>query len=167
MDNVALALSVSIAIVLVLLLSCWKGKPKQAAQCGAVARAQEGMSGSIVKKSDWGSGVRNESGKARVKELQKNLAGYEDYSQVAQYMSLEPEVFESHNQYSADMNRMSLGPSVMAERSDPNDVVPWVGLRRPDYKSVSASEGARVEHSEIPDQQYDQKVFSIGNGDTY
>lgn len=169
MDNVALALSVSIAVVLVLLVSCWDKKPKKQAQQQARGRAvyRDLSSGSVQQRSDTGTGLKNANARNRYDNLRDNMSGYEDYGQVAQYMSLEPEVFESHEQYSEDMNRLSLGPSSMAERSDPNDVVPWVGLRRPDYKSASASEGARVEHSEIPDQQYDQKVFSIGGSDTY
>lgn len=173
MDNIALALSVSIAVVLVLLLSCWNNKPgkgkRSAAASPCQARAYRDLTdaSSVQSVSDWGTGLKNSVAKSRYQDLRDNLSGYDDYGQVAQYMSLEPEVYESHNQYSTDMNRMSLGPSTMAERSDPNDVVPWVGLRRPDYKSVSAGPGARVEHSEIPDQQYDQKAFSIGGADTY
>lgn len=168
MDNVTLALSVSIAVVLVLLYSCWGKKPKKNKQsCNKPNPAHHDLPSSIQNKSDTGTGLKNAEARARYDTLRNNLTGYDDYGQVAQYMSLEPEVFESHDQYSNDMNRLSLGPSTMAERSDPNDVVPWVGLRRPDYKSTSASSGARVEHSEIPDQQYDQKVFSIGGADTY
>lgn len=170
MDNVALALSVSIAVVLVLLYSCWGKKPKKSARqqpCGNSNVAHRDLPSAVQQRSDTGTGLTNANARNRYDNLRDNLSGYEDYGQVAQYMSLEPEVFESHGQYSNDMNRLSLGPSTMAERSDPNDVVPWVGLRRPDYKSTSASEGARVEHSEIPDQQYDQKVFSIGGSDTY
>lgn len=179
MDNVALALSVSIAVVLVLLHSCWNKKPKKTASqpqqsCNRAALAapssvqnRSNYGASVQNRSNYGTGALNAKSRKRYEDLRGNLSGYEDYGQVAQYMSLEPEVFDSHSQYSNDMNHMSLGPSTMAERSDPNDVVPWVGLKRPDYKSTSASAGARVEHSEIPDQQYDQKTFSIGGADTY
>lgn len=170
MDNVALALSVSIAVVLVLLYSCWgksSKKGRRGQSCSRSHSAPRDLPSSIQQTSDTGTGLLNANARDRYDTLRNNLSGYSDYGQVAQYMSLEPEVFESHDQYSNDMNRLSLGPSNMAERSDPNDVVPWVGLRRPDYQSTSASAGARVEHSEIPDQQYAQKTFSIGGADMY
>lgn len=167
MDNVALALSVSIAVVLILLMSCWDKKPKKSNQRGPGRAVYRDIASAVQDRSEYGTGLKNVRAGNRYNNLRDKLAGYDDYGQVAQYMSLEPEVFDSHNQYSSDMNRLSLGPSTMAERSDPNDVVPWVGLRRPDYRSTSASAGARVEHSEIPDQQFRQNSFSIGGANTY
>lgn len=180
LSNMELALSVSIAIIIVLLLSCWKSKPSKKrmsdnassnSACNLTpSRAQrpssqnrtEGVQDPNVSQrlSDTGRGVVNRSEEARLKQL-KNLKGYDDYNSLMQYMALEPEVFESQQQYSEDMNRFSLGPSDLAERSDPNDVVNWVGLRRPDYSAVYADSTARVEHSDIPDQMYKKTQFLI------
>lgn len=184
LSNMELALSVSIAIIIVLLLSCWKSKhPKkrlsdndsQKSACALKPSSQklagpkpssqnriEGAQDPNVAQrlSDTGRGVVNRSEAARLKQL-KNLKGYDDYNSLMQYMALEPEVFESQQQYSEDMNRFSLGPSDLAERSDPNDVVNWVGLRRPDYSAVYADSTARVEHSDIPDQMYKKTQFLI------
>ena len=179
MDNVALALSVSIAVVMVLLLSCWNTKPKRAAQDQARARARGcGVprqrysdlpdGGNVVSTSDWGSGLSNAVADARLDDMRDNLLGYEDYSQVAQMMSLEPSIHESHSQYSNDMNQLSLGPSTISERSDDVGPVTRWGLRRVDYQSVSAGHGARQEHSEIPDQLSRGGGFSLGaSDDTY
>lgn len=148
MDPVVLGLSVAIAVVVVLLLSCWDGKAKKPAH-HAVPKLPKPQPG--PEKSDWGTGVKNREMANRYNDL-ANLAAYEDYGSVAQYMSVEPEVFESHARYSEDMGRSTSGASALSVRDDPNDVVPWVGLRRPDYRGAYSGRGVRQDHSEIPDQ---------------
>ena len=101
-------------------------------------------------RSDTGTGVLNARAAERYQRASSSLAGYSDYGSFAQFVALEPEVFESHANYTTDMNRMSLGPSTLSERSDANDLLNWT-YRPPDY-SVFADENARTEHSEIPDQ---------------
>lgn len=169
MDNVSLALSIAIAVVIVLLITCWDSKPKKKARklnrnvnVERNVEPEGSCDGVGVSESDYGRGVVNANARARYRDLSQNLGSYADYSQVAQYMALEPEVYESHQNYAQNANLVSLGPSNMAERSDPNDVVPWVGLRRPDYQSVYANCTARVEHSEIPDQMGSQRGYVIG-----
>jgi hypothetical protein len=153
MDNVVLGLSIAIAIVLVLLLTCWDKSPKKKGS------KQQSRKPRPARKSEYGA--RNRAGKDRYEDL-KDLAGYDDYNQVAQYMSVEPEVFESHSMYTADMNRSTSGPSMLSERDDPNDVVPWVGLRKPRYRDVYASGAARQEHSEHPSQMRENTSYCIG-----
>jgi len=162
MDNVVLALSVSIAVVLLLLVSCWKSDKKKSAR-KSPARAQyaplkQEQSDQV---STTGTGLVNRRADARLNEL-SSLSGYDDYGQVAQYMSVEPEVYESHSRYSSDMNRSTSGPSYMSERDDPNDVVPWVGLRKPKYQDVFAGDDARVDSSEAPDQMRKPSYYMIG-----
>ncbi len=156
MDNISIALSVAIAVVLVMLYNCWKSPNQRRARRGC---SQEGMS-SKPEESDWGSGVQNKKFEQSTEEL-KDLVGYADYNSVMQYQALEPEVFESHKQYSKDMNKFNMGPSAMSETSHDNYAVPWVGLRRPDTHSVYADENARVVHSEYVDQTPKNRPFVI------
>lgn len=109
-----------------------------------------------VEKSGFGRGVAEEKMKKRVEDVANNLSGYEDYNSVTKYMAIEPEVFDDQREYTENL-RLTRGASTLATRSDPNDVVPFVGLRRPDYHSVYAAEDARVVHSEYPDQQYEYR----------
>jgi hypothetical protein len=149
MDPVVLGLSVAIAVIIVLLLSCRdKNSGKKAEK---PARKPARSNDDSQARSDWGSGVANRKLANQYGDL-ADLSSYEDYNAVAQYMSVEPEVFESHSRYSRDMGRSTSGASTMSVRDDPNDVVPWVGLRRVDYRSVYAGNNVRQEHSEIPDQ---------------
>lgn len=162
MDNVVLALSVSIAVVLLLLLSCWKGdKKKSVRKSPANVQRAPARQSSSNQLSRTGTGVLNRRADERLDEL-SNLTGYDDYGQVAQYMSVEPEVYESHARYSSDMNRLTSGPSYMSERDDPNDVVPWVGLRKPKYQDVYAGDDSRQDHSESPDQMRKPSYYMIG-----
>lgn len=160
MDNVVLALSVSIAVVLLLLVSCWKGNKKKSARRSSNSQAQHRQAYD-EQESKTGTGLLNRRADQRLNEL-SNMSGYDDYSQVAQYMSVEPEVYESHSRYSSDMNRSTSGPSYMSERDDPNDVVPWVGLRKPKYQDAYAGDDARVDHSESPDQMRKPSYYMIG-----
>lgn len=148
MDNVVLGLSIAIAIVLVLLLSC-SNKSKKSKRRARPALSTESASS------------HHNPDQSRYDDL-KDVAGYGDYDQLTQYMSIEPEIFESHNKYTSDMNRSTSGPSMLSERDDPNDIVPWVGLRKPRYRDVYASAGARQEHSEEPDQMRENTSYVIG-----
>jgi hypothetical protein len=163
MDNVVLGLSVAIAAVVILLLSCWDSKKKhtskQASKPVNYPRPSQGQP--APERSDWGTGVQNSEFRDRYKDL-TNLAAYDDYNAVAQYMSIEPEVYESHSRYSEDMGRSTSGASMLPVRDDPNDVVPWVGLRKPRYHEAYANPGARQEHSEIPDQMRGNSFYCIG-----
>jgi hypothetical protein len=110
--------------------------------------------------SDTGSAVLNANSARRYQNMASNLSGYSDYNSVMQYIGLEPEIYESHANYSSDMNRLVLGPSTLSERTDSNDTVPWIGLRRTKYE-VFADENARVEQSETPDQMPTRSSYCI------
>ncbi len=92
----------------------------------------------------------------------KQLDSYEDYNSVAQAISVEPDVHESHAKYSKDMSRSASGASTLSVRDDPNDIVPWIGLRKPKYQEVYAMPGARVVHSEHPDQMRVASHYTVG-----
>ena len=114
----------------------------------------------MQKYADHGSAVLNANAAKRYRDVSSNLSGYSDYNSVMQHIGLEPEIYESHANYSSDMNRLALGPSTLSERTDPSDVVPWIGLRRTRYE-VYADEDARVEHSETPDQMATRATYCI------
>jgi hypothetical protein len=160
MDTVVLGLSVAIAAVVILLLSCWKTKPVAKGSSRAAAQVVR-QRGAAPQKSDWGSGVKNRESADRYRDL-ADLNGYDDYNSVAQYMSIEPEVYESHSRYSEDMGRSTSGASMMPVRDDPNDVVPWVGLRKPKYQDAYSNPGARQEPSDIPDQMRSNSFYCVG-----
>jgi hypothetical protein len=76
---------------------------------------------------------------------------YEDYSDFIKDVSLDPEIYKSHQIYTDDVDGSVSGSSVNSERSDDNNPVPFVGLRRPDYRGVPIGRDARTETSEYTD----------------
>lgn len=174
METVGIALGLATIIVVVLLRSC-ATKPKdcngQASRGGEQKRS--GMQSLNPRddpttdpscpdgyKSTWGSGVLNRQADAQYSML-KGLTGYDDYNQVAQLTSLEPEVYASHASFTNDLGITNKGASTLTVRSDPNDINPWIGLRRPDYRSVYTMCDARVDSSESPDQMFAQTRYLI------
>ncbi len=111
--------------------------------------------------SGYGTAVLNEQGDMRYTNL-KNMTKYDDYNSLIQYMALEPEIFKSQDLYTTDMNRSTSGASMLGERDDPNDVVPWLGLRKPKYQEAYVMPGARQETSENPDQMRPPTYYVVG-----
>jgi hypothetical protein len=101
--------------------------------------------------SSYGTGVKNRQLTQQYANL-SDLNSYKSWNEVAQYQSLEPEVFESHNDYAGSIGISNSGASALTMRSDDNNVIPFVGLRRPDYHSTYAGSDARQQHSEFVDQ---------------
>lgn len=171
MDNTTVVLGVAILIVLVLITNCIQPRRRQvrrripSVQCVQPRRYSyqipdiEGMPENNFNKSEWGQGVINRQLDAQNRRLQN--ASFDDYSQVAMYQSLEPEVFASHDSFAGSIGIANKGASTMTIRSDPNDIVNWVGLRRPKYHDAYADESARTVHSENPDQLYESKGFLL------
>ena len=156
MDLAVLGLSIAVVMVLLLLYKCWtpkvKSNSRQPARRGRQTRNNV---------SEYGRGVQDKQFRDRYGALAE-LDGYDDYNSVVQYMSIEPEVYESQAKYSRDMGRSTSGASMLPVRDDPNDVVPWVGLRKPKYRDVYSAAGARQDHSEIPDQMRTNSFYCIG-----
>jgi hypothetical protein len=75
-----------------------------------------------------------------------------DYNDFIKQISIEPEVADSHQTYTNDINRSTSGASSNVVRSDRNDINPRVGLRAIDYHSVYSASDARTDSSEAPDQ---------------
>lgn len=173
METSVIALSVATLVVLILLMSCWGVKPSSNKPRGRkvvfmrrsnkgsnnrgsrrqMPRYQASISCPVNEKSNSGQGLKNRQLAGQYNDL-VSMQGYDDYNSVMQYASLEPEVFDSHNSYSSNVGIANSGASSLSVRSDPNDVNPWVGLRRPDYHSVHSGCDVRVDHSEIPDQMF-------------
>jgi hypothetical protein len=171
MENVHIVLSLSIFVILVLLFSCTgkkrhvKSKAKRCASPSSASSSASSSAGGGWQISEDPMAPSRTGRGVIARQLAKqysDLAGatYDDYSAMSQYMSLEPEVFASHDTYSKEMNRSTTGPSAMAERSDPNDVNPWTGLKRPDY-SVPLSSNIRVEPTEFTDQMYSTTHYML------
>ncbi len=111
--------------------------------------------------SDTGRGLLDRNSDARYNKLVNNMASYGSYEDVMKYEALEPSIFESHHQYTKDIGNFNLGPGKLAERSDSNDLVKHIGVRRADYYGVNLDDSARQVPSEIQDQMPRQnKSFS-------
>lgn len=157
-STTAIALGLATLVVLILLMSCsGKSKPKPKLTCSRPSRPSRPVvyrdldSSYDSQISPWGQGVENRRRYQRGRDLGK-LSGYDDYNSVAQYQSLDPEVYESHEEYSANIDVSSSGASSMSTTSHDNYPVPFVGLRRPDMHSSYAGDDARQQHSEYADQ---------------
>ena len=158
MDSVGVVLSIAIVLVVILLLRCRNKKPVNPTVIHQMVAGPTPVS----PKTTVGTAKQNKDFQERYKEL-ANMSGYEDYGAVAQYMSLEPEVYESHARFSDDLGASSPGASMMSVRDDPNDTVPWVGGIRPRYHDIfSSGIGAVSEPSETPDQLRGNSNYCIG-----
>lgn len=158
METVTIALGVSILVVFVLLMSCWKSKPKKSG-CGKNNSPVYQDLQPMKDLSSYGTGVQNRRAAQRQRDL-SGLKGYDDYNQVAQYASLEPEVFESHEEYSKDINRSTSGASMGSVRSDDITGTPWVA-RRPQYQDVPIYGVMAQEHSTYKDQLPDNNHYLL------
>jgi hypothetical protein len=172
MNTTEIIVVVLVVCIIILLFHCWTrglrgscSKKAVPAAASTDTKTVEGMEGEgpvdpgqlndgsrySHQISPFGSGPLNRELYAQYKDL-KNLKSYNDYNQVIQYEALEPEVFASQEAYATDINRSTSGASSMTIRTDNNDVVPWVGLKRPDYYDVGPGKGARTDTSEYADQ---------------
>jgi hypothetical protein len=160
METVVVALGVAIVVVAVLLMSCWKSNKKKSVR-RAASTCQDGLSNTNTNGgnpdqgwngySDTGTGKINRQ-LANQYSNEQNLTGYDGWNQVAQYSALEPEVYQSHAEFTDGINYSTSGASSMSIRSDSTTINPWQGLRRPDYASVYPSADARVDSSQYVDQ---------------
>ena len=126
-------------------------------------KKSEGFSINRYKKymnSNWGSGVKNRQlDKQYDNSINSNINS--DYNSFMKNISLEPEVYDSHNEFSDNVGIANSGASHLPVKSDNNDIVkPW-GLRRVNYHDVFALPDARVVHSEHPDQMYKHTPFML------
>jgi hypothetical protein len=162
MENSTIALGVATLVVIVLLMSCWE-KPKETVPKTKYPPRQRRVrrpppacyqvreeAVQDLQMPRYGQGKK----KMQLDQQYESLKHLEqgDYDTVVQYMSLDPEVFESHSNYSNDIGIANRGASSMTVRSDSNDIVPWVGLFRPDYHSVYADPTSRTDHSQFVGQ---------------
>lgn len=163
MEVVEIALAVSIVVVLVLLMSCWKGKKqtnKAKGSCQQQRKAAPRMEMEDEDDPSYGSAAKNQAFLNRYKNVAQNVSGYDDYSEVIRYTSLQPEVYTSHQSYVSDMDRVTSGASNLAERSDDNDFINW-HVRRPNYRDVVIGDGARITPSEFQDQKPERTYYPL------
>lgn len=120
--------------------------------------------GTRHQRSEFGSGYQSRNLDSNYADLINNEESTDDYNNMMQKMSLESEVSDSHKRFVKDVTRSTSGAAgaSMTVRSDDNDINPWVGLRRPRYRTpASANSDARTVHSEYPDQMYGERAFTI------
>lgn len=159
MVSVDNALTIAVLVVGILLLSCWNSsKPSEAKGAAegfkveTAADVQEyEKEASEFNTSKFGSGKVNRELAAQNNDL-TGLESYEDYSEVVQYQSLEPEVYDSHDTYAHDIGVANSGASVHAVRSDDTGPVTRWGLRKIAYHDAYSSPDVRQDHSEFVDQ---------------
>jgi len=60
-----------------------------------------------------------------------------NYTEVISNMALEPSVIEQHKQYALQREKITSTASFNPERTDSQDIVPYVGLRRTSYLKAS------------------------------
>jgi hypothetical protein len=166
MDEVVFGLTVAIFIVLFMLFSCWCKSDKS--NKDYFANNSKNLSDdleikvkdeNILEYSEYGVGVENRKSLAREEDL-KNVTDYEDYNEIIQYMSIDPEIHQSHNNFTSDIGISTTGASMRSTTDHPNDLNSWV-LRPPNYRDASVQEGARQEPSEYVDQMRDRNYYTI------
>lgn len=77
----------------------------------------------------------------------------DDYATAAMKMSLESGIYDQQKKYVADRNRFSNVSGYSSERDDPNNLIPWMGLRPPVYGKNLVEKDARTVPSEQNDDQ--------------
>jgi len=110
-------------------------------------------------KAPYGTGVSNREFDERVEDAtEKDYGSYQD---LIKDIGLDESVVTSHTDYVSNMNRTTTGASNLTERSDDNDVVTWMGLRRPEYHRAYAAYDARQEHSQFPESMPARKNYCL------
>jgi len=155
---ITVALIISILVMLILLFSCSNKShanryTSRHTHRHAHRHAHDDLDDDLDSReiSKYGQGEKNREFRRRTHRVDK-LKDYDDYNDVIQYESLDPEVYQSHDEYSKNVGISSNGASALSVTSHDNYPVPFVGLRRPDMQSTYARTGARTEHSEYADQ---------------
>ena len=76
-----------------------------------------------------------------------------DYVNAAMKMSLDNSIYDQQANYVKDRNRFSNFSGYQSERDDANNLIPWMGLRPPSYKTNLVGSDARAVPSEMSEQQ--------------
>jgi hypothetical protein len=115
-------------------------------------RQNVNVSGNSQFYSQYGTGQKNRQLMGQYNAMLDSDGFDGDYNDFIKQISIEPEVTDSHQTYTNDINRSTSGASSNVVRSDRNDINPRVGLRAIDYHSVYTASDARTDSSEAPDQ---------------
>lgn len=94
-------------------------------------------------------------------ERDDDIGEGEPWQEAIRQMGLEQSVLDSHNAFVKDRSRSTTGASNQSVREYDNDVVPWVGLRRPRYEKLTIGSSARTVPSEYADQLPNAKAFVL------
>jgi len=152
---------VVILVIAVIVLLCYQAKNKEEGlsnfnNVGDVTALDTGN----PQLSSAGRGVEMRKADNQSELLNKNLQGYDDFNSVAQFMALEPEVYENQQEYTENVVGTS-GASALSVRDDSMDINPRVGLRLIDYQDVFSGYDSRTVSSEYPDQMLKAKTTCL------
>ena len=102
----------------------------------------QSMAASSFSNDNDGKKKKPKHGKGGVSEFNNDLANQlttkipddnTNYADVAANMALEPSIIQGHNEYAKQREKYTGTASFNPERSDSQDIVPFVGLRRTSY----------------------------------
>lgn len=150
METSVLALAVAVIVVLVLLMSCWKSEEPPVRRTRSDYLLPD-MKDVDYQLSDTGSGLKNRQLSHQYRELIKGDVPVNNYADAIKHMSLEPEVFSSHDDYAWDVGIANQGPSKMTVLDTEVDINPRFGPRKISY-AVPIGDSARTQPSEYHDQ---------------
>lgn len=149
-----IACGLVILTVLVLIVIFYEKDKKSNKTCNSqpiILVNSQDMDNDRHQRAPWGTGTQNIQ-LAKQYNMLDNADNLDNYDQVMKYQALEPEVFDSHENYSIDVGITNSGASAMTVRTDDNFPVPFVGIRRPYMHDVYAGAEARQVHTEYPSQ---------------
>lgn len=87
-----------------------------------------------VKKEPFNNDLPNPKIDSEVIENINKTDDYVDYNEIIKNEALEKSVFDQHNSYIKEKNKVTNTASRNPTRSDSQDLIPFVGLRRPQYQ---------------------------------
>lgn len=130
----------------------------------SVAKTEEEKKEILDSIKEYNRNLNNQMRESFSNDLPNNNVSLDNevsYNDILQSMALEPEVISQHKEYLTDKSKSTNTASFLPSRSDSQTVVPFVGLRRPQYlinNKDLVDESARTVPSELDADQLDRPV---------
>ena len=117
----------------------------------------QSSSGNVNNLYSWGDDESSSSKYLNTEDIAAKCAAItSNYQDAMKCMSLEPAVSSSHQAWIGNIQGKTSTASKESVRDDPNDVNPWMGLRRPKYKTrAQPLAEARTIASDVPNEMLD------------
>ena len=134
-----------ITIVLAVIILLWFGYTSYSKKCMPVCVESEGLTDdrSAFEKFD----DRQLMSERMTDPIDNTFQGYLEHAAVDQ------SVFDSHKRFISEAPHRTTVASIFTKRDDPNDINPFVGLRRPRYHTQASNQPqSRIVSSEDPEQ---------------